>query len=96
MQPGSSQSVHFPAQHKVYENSAIAKGFKDKQHETKERADVDSLKMALAFVNSQVQEKRRKLEELAKSEARDKFDLKNKKSHLMAVQNEIGHGTDKM
>ena len=43
---------------------AIERGFKDMEFMQKERTDLDTLKMALAFVKEQVNEKRAQLEEL--------------------------------
>lgn len=41
--------------------------------------------MALAFVQKQVQEKRRKLEELDKNVVRERFDLNCKKKQVLGI-----------
>ena len=52
--------------HKAYDRSAMEKGYKDKDFEAKERADIDNLELAIKFVRQQVEQKRRTLIEIEK------------------------------
>ena len=56
------------------------KGFKD--FSQKERQDMDSLNMALKFVQKQVEEKRARLEQLEKQVSRDRFNVRATKNQV--------------
>lgn len=48
--PATTQKKYWPAVHKAYDHAAIMKGYKDREFDTKERQDLDNLRMALSFV----------------------------------------------
>ena len=47
---GNDQKTNWPEIHKAYDPSQIMKGFKDRDFDKKEEADIEALRMALLFV----------------------------------------------
>lgn len=88
--PATSHTKHWPSTHKAYDHAAIEKCFKDRDFEQKERTDIESLKMALNFVTRQVDEKRRKLQQLEADASRERFETRAKKNQIQAFQDQIG------
>ena len=80
------QATHWPSIHKAYDHAAIAKGFKDREFDQKERVDMEALKMALAFVQKQVQEKRSKLELLERQSNHSRFSVRHSKNSVIQYQ----------
>ena len=70
------------------------KGFKD--FSQKERQDMDSLNMALKFVQKQVEEKRARLEQLEKQVSRDRFNVRATKNQVQSYQEQIVVPTQSM
>ena len=75
-----------PATHKAYDQAAIERGFKDRDFDQKERTDVEALSMALKFVKRQVTEKRRKLEDLERQVAQERFNVNARRNAVLSLQ----------
>ena len=92
--PATTQKKYWPAVHKAYDHAAIMKGYKDREFDTKERQDLDNLRMALSFVQKQVAEKRRKISELEYQVNHERFKVRAKRNQVYNIQDQIN--ADKM
>lgn len=67
---------------KAYDRSLLERGFKDKEFEVKQKQDLESLQLAMAFIKSQVETKKQKIADIERQTKEDRAKAKNLRGQM--------------
>ena len=73
---------HWMEKTKAYDRAALERGYKDKEFESKQKQDLDALNLAVAFIKSQVETKKQKIDDIERQTKEDRAKAKNLRGQM--------------